>query len=139
MTNRQKLPGWTLCAALAAVVSVEIPTAATAHAGPNCTVPGASLEIHHSTGYDVTIAASGVSLGPTALVRSQQTTSRGNVTGGVSGRSIDFTINWFDTKAYVHFTGTIGADGFAHGTSTGTGIPVKLDPGTWDSTTALTC
>ena len=94
---------------------------------------------HQSTGYDVTVDASGAALGPTALVRTPELTSPGNVTGGISGRTVDFTINWSGSKAYVHFTGTVGNDGVAHGTSTGTGTPVKLDPGPWDSVTQLTC
>jgi hypothetical protein len=96
-------------------------------------------DLHHSTGYDVTVDASGASLGPTALVRTPQITSQGNLTGGINGRTVDFTINWSGTKAYVHFTGTVGNDGIAHGTSTGLGTPVKLDPGPWDSITRLTC
>jgi hypothetical protein len=133
-TNRKKLIGSTLSVAAAGFLAVP-----TAHANANCTVPGAHLDLHHSTGYDVTADASGASLGPTALVRTPQITSQGNVTGGINGRTVDFTINWSDTKAYVHFTGTVGNDGVAHGTSTGIGTPVKLDPGPWDSITRLTC
>jgi hypothetical protein len=133
------LIGSTIGVAAAAIASAGFLTAPTAHANPNCTVPGAHLDLHHSTGYDVSVDASGASLGPTAAVRTAQGTSQGNITGGISGRTVDFTINWSGSKAYVHFTGTVGSDGVAHGTSTGMGTPVKLDPGPWDSTTRLTC
>ena len=66
-------------------------------------------------------------------------TSQGNASGGINGRTVDFTINSFGTKDYVHFTGTVGNDGVAHGTSTALRTPVKLDPGPWDSITRLTC
>jgi hypothetical protein len=138
-TNRTKPIGSALGVAAVAIASGGIFAAPTAHADVNCTVPGAHLDIHHSTGYDVTVDASGASLGPTALVRTPQMNSQGNATGGINGRTVDFTINWLGTKAYVHFTGTVGNDGVAHGTSTAIGNPVKLDPGSWDSITRLTC
>ena len=138
-TNNKKLIGSTLGVAAAAIASGGFLAVPTAHANANCTVPGAHLDLHQSTGYDVTVDASGASLGPTASVRTPQVTSQGNVTGGINGRTVDFTINWSGTKAYVHFIGTVGNDGVAHGTSTGIGTPVKLDAGPWDSTTRLTC
>jgi hypothetical protein len=137
-TNGRKLIGSTLGAATAIASGGFLPVS-TAHAGPNCTVPGPHLDLHQSTGYDVTVDASGAALGPTARVLAQQPTSPGNVTGSISGRTLDFTIMWSGSKAYVHFTGTVGDDGFAHGTSTGSETPVKLDPGAWDSITRLTC
>jgi hypothetical protein len=138
-TYRKNLIGSTLGVAAAAIASGGCLAVPTAHAGANCTVPGAHLDLHQSTGYDVSVDANGASLGPTARIRTPQTTSPGNITGGINGRSIDFTINFSGTKAYVHFTGTVGSDGVAHGTSTGTGTPIKLDPGSWDSVTRLTC
>jgi hypothetical protein len=125
-TNPKKLIGSTLGVAGAAIAAGGFLAVPTAHAGPNCTVTGAQMDLHQSTGYDVTVDASGAALGPTALVRTPQVTSQGNVTGGINGRTIDFTINWSGSKAYVHFTGTVGDDGVAHGTSTGIGTPVKL-------------
>src|SRR6201993_3171700 len=132
--NRKKLIGSRFSAAVA-IASGGFLAVSTAHADANCTVPGAHLDLHQSTGYDVTVDATGAALGPTALVRTPQLTSPGNVTGGISSRTVDFTINWSGSKAYVHFTGTVGNDGVAHGTSNGIGTPVKLDPGPWDSIT----
>ena len=136
-TNNKMLIGSTLAAA--AVVSGGFLAVPAAHANANCTVPGGHLDLHQSTGYDVTVDANGAALGPGAVVRTPQGTSQGNITGGINGRTVDFTINFSGTKAYVHFTGTVGPDGVAHGTSTGTGTPVKLDAGAWDSITRLTC
>jgi hypothetical protein len=41
----------------------------------------------------------------------------GSVSGGVNGRSVDFTINW-DSGPRGHYTGVVDQDGFASGTST---------------------
>jgi hypothetical protein len=111
-----------------------------AHADANCTVPGAHLNLHHSSGYDVTIDASGGSLGPGAVVRvTPELSSDGNVSGGIKARNIEFRISWYGTKSYVYFTGTVGDDGIAHGTSTGITDPVNLNEGPWDSVDPLTC
>ena len=138
-TNRRKLIDSTLGVAAAAIASGGFLAVPTAEANAGCTVPGAHLDLHQSTGYDVSVDANGASLGPTASIRTPQGTSQGNITGGINGRTVDFTINFSGTKAYVHFIGTVGDDGVAHGTSTGIGTPVKLDAGPWDSTTRLTC
>ncbi len=114
-----------ICSTLGATVGIASGgslAVSTAHADPNCTVPGAHLDLHQSTGYDVTVDASGAALGPTALVRTPELTSPGNVTGGISGRTVDFTINWSGSKAYVHFTGTVGNDGVARGTRLAQGL-----------------
>jgi hypothetical protein len=80
------------------------------------------------------------SLGPRAVIHTPEVTSDGNLTsGGITGRTVDFTIGWSGTLAYVHFTGTVGADGIAHGTSTGTTTPINLNEGPWDSVGPLTC
>jgi hypothetical protein len=111
-----------------------------AHADTNCTVPGAHLNLHHSSGYDVTVDASGTSLGPGGVVRvTPEQSSDVYVTGSIQGRSIEFRISWSGTKAYVSFTGTVGDDGIAHGTSSGIASPVTLKEGPWDSVEPLAC
>lgn len=137
-TLRMKVIGPALGVA-ATAVGCGVVAAPIAHSGPNCTVVGAHLDLHQSTGFDVSVDASGATLGPGVLVRTPQQNSQGNITGGINGRTIDFMITWLGTKAYDHFTGTVGNDGVAHGTSTGTGVPINLDPGSWDSITRLTC
>ncbi|BDB40144.1 MULTISPECIES: hypothetical protein [Mycobacterium] len=113
--------------------------ASAAHAAGNCTVAGPQLQMHQSTGYDVTVDANGAALGPTAVVSTAEQTSPGSITGGIEGRTVDFVVTFAGTKAYVHFTGTVSNDGTAHGTSSGTAVPLKLDAGSWDSTTRFTC
>jgi hypothetical protein len=127
-------------AAVSAIVAGGLLGMPSAHAATNCVVSGALLNLHHSSGYDVAIDASGSSLGPKAGIRTPQASSDGNISsGGITGRTIDFTVGWSGTLAYVHFTGTVGADGIAHGTSTGTTTPINLHEGPWDSVDPLTC
>nr|WP_313776286.1 hypothetical protein [Mycobacterium sp.] len=127
-------------AAATAIAAGTILALPSANARANCTVPGTLLNLHHSSGYDVAIDASGSSLGPHVAIRTPDVTSDGNITsGGITGRTIDFTIGWSGTLAYDHFTGTVGADGIAHGTSTGTTTPVHLNEGPWESVDPLTC
>jgi hypothetical protein len=112
-----------------------------AHADATCTVPGQYLNLHQSNGYDIVVSANGATLGPTGLARATpELATYGDVSGGIQGRNIDFTITWSDNKGQAHFTGTVGDDGVAHGTSTGPSIPVNLwNPGPWDSDGPLTC
>ena len=143
-TYRNKLIGSTLGVAAAAITSAGFLEVPTAHAVANCTVPGTHLDLHHSSGYDVTVDATGSSLGPTATVHvSPDLSSDAHVeSGGIEGRSIDFLIMWSGSKAYLHFTGTVGDDGVAHGTSGEIIDPVNgvlLNAGRWDSVTRLTC
>jgi len=136
-TKIAKRVGLAAATAIAAGGFLALPAA---HGDANCSVPGAHLNLHHSSGWDVSIDASGASLGPQAVIRTPELTSDGNITtGGITGRTVDFTIGWSGTKAYVHFTGTVGADGIAHGTSTGTTTPINLNEGPWDSVDPLIC
>jgi hypothetical protein len=51
----------------------------------------------------------------------------GNVTGGIQGRNIDFTITW-DGGTPSHYTGTVGDDGLVHrGVSSFDGSPTGWD------------
>jgi hypothetical protein len=53
----------------------------------------------------------------------------GNVSGGIQGRNVDFTINWDGGGDPWHFTGTVGADGLVHhGVAS-----INGNPGGWDS------
>jgi len=127
-------------AAATAIAAGGILAVPVAHADANCTVPGAHLNLHHSSGYDVSIDADGASLGPAGVVRvTPEQSSDVYVTGGIQGRTIDFRISWYGTKAYVSFTGTVGDDGIAHGTASGIASPVTLKEGPWDSVEPLTC
>lgn len=130
-----------LRATSAAVVVGGLLAAPTANAETTCTVPGQYLNLHQSNGYDMVISANGASLGPTGLARANPSMATyGDVTGGIKGRLVDFTIKWSGNQGEAHFTGAVGDDGVAHGTSTGPSVPVNLwNPGPWDSTEPLTC
>jgi hypothetical protein len=139
-TNPKRLIGSLLGVAAAVIASTGLLTAPTAHAAGNCAVAGPRLDIHHSSGYDVSVDANGSSLGPNAVVRSPGETTTWSVSANSSnGRNLDFMIVYPGSKAYVHFTGTVGNDGVAHGTSTEIGSPVQLAAGPWDSVTRFTC
>jgi hypothetical protein len=98
LTNRKKLTALAL-GIVAATACSGLPAAPAAHAAANCTVPGARLDLRHSTGYDLTVDASGASLGPTGVVRTPRGSSPETVSGGINGRVVDFTLNWPGTKA----------------------------------------
>jgi hypothetical protein len=53
----------------------------------------------------------------------------GNVSGGIQGRKIDFTITWDDGRLPSHYTGTVGDDGLVHRGVSNYGP----DPIGWDS------
>lgn len=70
----------------------------------------------------------------------------GTVTGGVQGDNLDFTIDWAFTDHQLsagygssigHYTGAVGADGFAHGNT----VDQRGGGGSahWDSTVSLVC
>jgi hypothetical protein len=134
-TMTRRLLGAALAIAAGGILAVPA-----AHADSSCAVEGEHLNLHHSSGYDVTLDASGASLGPGAVIRvAPGLASDGNVSGGIDGRTIDFRISWYGTKSYVYFTGTVGGDGIAHGTSTAITDPVGLNEGPWDSVDSLAC
>jgi len=138
-TSPKMLIGSTLSLAATVIATSGLLAVPAAHAAGNCTVPGPHLDIHHSTGYDVSVDARGASLGPNAVVRSPGKTTNWTVSSGINGRNLDFMIGYPGSKAYVHYTGTVGNDGIAHGTSGEIGFPVLLAAGPWDSVTRLTC
>jgi hypothetical protein len=64
----------------------------------------------------------------------------GQVSGGIRGDKLDFTISWnssvFSSRAIGRYTGTVGDDGFAHG---GTHDELSSANAHWDSTVPLVC
>jgi hypothetical protein len=149
LTITQKLVG----AAATAVAAGGFLAVPAAHADTTCTVPGSArtgwpLYLHQTNGYDLTIQADagGSKLGPSGSVvftneqGSREQGASGSVSGAIAGRAIDFTITWENNQGQAHFTGTVGDDGIAHGTSTGPPVPDNLwEPGQWGSTNRLTC
>jgi hypothetical protein len=43
------------------------------------------------------------------------------------------------SQGYIHFEGTVGHTGIAHGTASALANPVNVDAGSWDSVTRFTC
>jgi hypothetical protein len=125
--------------AIGAVGFFTVP--APAQAAPPCTQYGfgnAEFDLVQTNGYGVhlfpdgsnTSAATGTAFDATA-------TNKGDVSGGVNGRNVDFTIRWRG-GAQGRYTGTVSGDGFVH-----QGLTVDVaNPGSgayWDSTTPLVC
>lgn len=127
------------CVSVVAALFLTVPAA---HAA-GCGVPGENLTLFQPDGmYTVTVNANGSALGPgaVAVIPGGEIGTYGNVSGGIQGRKIDFTITWDNNKGAAHFTGTVGDDGVAHGTSTGPSVPINLwNPGAWNSVGPLTC
>jgi hypothetical protein len=128
--------------------------APTAHAA-DCTVNGDLLHISQSKGgpysYTLFVNANGSTIGPKGGLNVPDGGLYGNVSGKITGTHIDFTINWDEFypgttggpvggKFSNQFTGDIGPDGIARGTSSGDTIPINIyKPGVWQSTDKLTC
>ncbi len=149
--------GTRLAQSLAAVVALGaggLLVAPTAHAA-NCTVNGDGLHlttpINDNVGYSIFVNANGSSIGPGVVLNTPDGGLYGKASGSITGTHIDFTINWDEFypgttggpvggKFSNHFTGEIGADGIANGTSTGDTIPINIyRPGPWHSTDKLNC
>jgi hypothetical protein len=64
----------------------------------------------------------------------------GQVSGGIQGDNLDFTISWnpsvFSDRAVGRYTGTVGDDGFAHGDTHDELSPASAH---WDSAVPLVC
>jgi hypothetical protein len=141
-------------AAAAALCLGGLLVAPAAHAA-NCTVAGDGLHlttpINDNVGYTIFVNASGSSIGPGVVLNVPDGGLYGKASGSINGDKIDFTINWDEFypgtrggpvggKFVNHFTGTIGTDGIANGTSTGDTIPINIyKPGAWHSTDKLNC
>jgi len=119
--------------AAAGFLSVPVAHAAT------CTVNGDYLRLQQHEGpYTTTtsVNANGSALGPGVVTVPPSGTNPtyGNATGSINGNQVTVHIVWNDNKGTADFTGTIGDDGIAKGSSTGTPIPVNLwNPGPWDT------
>jgi hypothetical protein len=108
---------------------------------PPCTQYGfiGDVALRQSNGFRVEFS----SRGPAATGRATATggngaTMGGNVSGGIQGRSVDFTIRWDGGGATGHYTGFIGDDDFVHG---GTSVD-EVTPSSrasWDSTVPFAC
>jgi hypothetical protein len=94
--------------------------------------------LHQSNGFTVQFSSTGpgASGSATALDSSGKTALRGSVSGSITGTHVDFTIRW-DQGPQGHYTGKVGADGFAHGSTNDESNPGSS--ATWDATVPLGC
>ena len=95
--------------------------------------------LNQSNGYRVEFP----SQGPAASGRATATGGDGsqmfgNVSGGIQGRNVDFTIRWDGGGAQGHYTGFIGDDDFVHGGST-VDEKTPSSKASWDSTVPFGC
>jgi hypothetical protein len=80
--------------------------------------PGGNYGIRQDNGWAVDMRGNGpTATGDANAHGDSGATMHGSVSGGVNGRSVDFTINW-DSGPRGHYTGVVDDDGFATGTST---------------------
>jgi hypothetical protein len=131
-----------VAASATAAVAAGFLSVPVAHAA-SCTVNGDYLRLQQHEGpYTTTtsVTAKGSTLGPGVVTVPPSGTNGtyGSASGSIDGSNITVHITWNDNKGTADFTGTIGNDGIAHGTSTGTPIPINLwNPGPWDTAPGL--
>jgi|GraSoiStandDraft_5_1057265.scaffolds.fasta_scaffold77850_2 hypothetical protein len=94
--------------------------------------------LHQSNGFTVQFSSTGPGAGgsATALDSSGKTALTGTVSGSITGTHMDFTIRW-DSGPRGHYTGDIGADGFAHGNTNDEAHPGSK--ASWDANVPLGC
>jgi hypothetical protein len=107
---------------------------------PACSQYGfiGDFALRQTNGFRVEFSATGPSAGGRAQAFNSNGTvaMNGNVSGGITGRHLDFTIRW-DNGPRGHYTGDVGEGDFAHGSSVD-----EANPGSsagWDSTVPLGC
>jgi hypothetical protein len=122
--------------AIGAVGFFTVP--APAQAAPPCDKYGFALglDLLQSNGFSVSVSPDAKNTSA-ATGTASSANNNGTVSGGVNGRSVDFTIHW-NGGAQGHYTGTVSDDGNVHGGAT---VDVA-NPGSgasWDSTTPFVC
>lgn len=141
-----------LYAAAAALGTAGLLTSPAAHAD-SCTVNGGLLVLTvHRPGrtYEVQAAVQGSKIsGNVTSTNTGEAQAAGTVSNGIiAGNAIDFIVDWGDRfgGGATHFRGTVGADGFAHGTASGSAAhsadkpdDVQFEQGDWDSNGPLNC
>ncbi|MGI5128896.1 hypothetical protein ACQEVB_18980 [Pseudonocardia sp. CA-107938] len=98
------------------------------------------LQMEQPGGYVVQVPASGDKVGGRAAyaIPGRTTLTLGTASGGITGRAVDFTVTWDEgvgAGVWGHYTGQIGDDGHASGTTTSS----RGDTSTWRSSDALSC
>jgi hypothetical protein len=137
-----------LSAAVVPLGTAGLLTAPAAHAD-SCTIDGAfQLAVHPpNVTYTVAVAAHGSTIsGEAGSTKAGENKVSGTVSNGIiAGNAIDFIIDWDPTEGgATHFRGTVGSDGFAHGTATGSSAHdpegrLEFEPGPWVSLQPFNC
>jgi hypothetical protein len=141
-----------LCAGAAALGAAGLVASPAAHAD-SCTVKFEVLQLTvRAPGrtYDLAVPAQGSTLsGDLSSTNRHESQAWGHVSNGIiAGNEIDFIIDWGDRfgGGATHFRGTVGADGFAHGTARGSAAhaadnpdDIEFEQGDWDSLQPLNC
>jgi serine/threonine-protein kinase len=92
--------------------------------------------LDQSNRYRVDFTSTGQAASGRATATNGSNTLAGNVSGGVTGSHVNFTIQW-DSGPRGRYTGEIDPDGFARGTNFDEANPGIT--GTWNSTTPFAC
>src|SRR5258708_32534680 len=113
-------------AAATAISAVGFLTvAAPAWAGPMFPLPLAppcsqyafkgDFSVRQANGYQVFFSSTGpAASGNAVAVGDGGDKLQGSVSGGITGRSVEFTISWNNGKGLGHYTGDVGNDALAH-------------------------
>jgi hypothetical protein len=139
IVNRSQL--FAAATAISAVGLLMVP--APARAGPMfplapaCTQYGftGKFSLRQDNGWRVSFTSTGpAATGRVVAVGNSGYTMRGNVTGGINGRNVDFTTHWDNSSSTGHYNGVVGDDGTVR---RGTTINQEnADLADWDSTSA---
>jgi hypothetical protein len=101
------------------------------------------FNINQDNGILVNVSTAGTRVVPTNFIsynippyKTKMTSGKGS--GGITGRTIDFAVNWTlgpGAGLSNHYTGVIGDDGLAHGTT----VNNRNDTNTWQTIEPLPC
>jgi hypothetical protein len=134
--------------AAATLAGLACTTAVPAAHAESCKVNGSIFNLEVGNSYRVSVAANGSNLkGDAFSVFVNGTGSAGgDASGSFAGNTVDFIVTWKPPfgGGTTHFRGTVGADGFAHGTATGADAHDKANntvfmAADWASTDPVTC
>jgi hypothetical protein len=102
------------------------------------------FSLNQTNGWFVAFTSYGPVAGGRAVAVKGGDKMTGNVTGGIQGRNVDFTIQWegamplgFDGRPRGHYTGTVGDDGLVRNGFTSN--ETAVDFAEWDSIGRLEC
>ena len=146
--NRSQL--FAAATALSAVGLLMVPTPARAGPmfplAPACTQYGftGGFSLRQNNGFQVSFPATGPTAAGKAVAVGDDNVTKltGTVRGGIQGRTVYLKIGWAGGAIGV-YSGTVGDDGFAHGSNHEDGVVFDGNsgpaPSRWDATSPLGC